>query len=253
MVNIVYIVNPYKLVEQCIERINSTISVNAIKVKIETVELSLESGRGVVTTFKGKAHEAIDRNYLIPDVVDYVSKETKLTRRTVVRILTGIKNLDLIFKDPQEFVSSVTLIIKETLAEFLIGGIKYLQINDWYKMELFKDIETNKDLILFVEQSIYEGIACDSAIEKGFAESLASMSNIKLVIKLPRWFVVDTPIGGYNPDWAIVMYDTNQFGDVKEMLYFVAETKGATNFESLRPTEKRKIGCAMRHFEAIKL
>lgn len=239
------------LIKQCISKINSEISIDSIKVKIETVALSLDREMKVVTTFKGYGHEFIDKNYSIPNIIEHISNETKLTRETVVNIITEIKNLDLIFKDPQEFVASATLIIKEKLADFLVNGIKYLEINDWYKMELFKDIETYQDMIIPVDHSIYDGIIWDSDVEKNFASTLNEMPNVKLFIKLPDWFVIETPIGEYNPDWAIVMDDVDQHGNIRERLYFITETKGTTNLDELRPSEKRKIKCAKKHFETI--
>lgn len=240
------------LIKQCIDEINNKISIDSIKIKIERVELSLEEGRGVVTTFVGQGTEVLNKTYDIPNIVGYVSDETKLTRETIVKILTNIKNLDLIFKNPQEFISSITLIIREKLTDFLVNGIKYLEVDDWYKMELFTDMETYQDIIVPVEKTIYEGgVIWDSDVEKNFAEKLEDMKNVKLFIKLPNWFVVNTPIGEYNPDWAIVMDDVDQFGKVKERLYFVTETKGTNNIDELRPVEKRKIECAIRHFKTV--
>jgi type III restriction enzyme len=77
------------------------------------------------------------------------------------------------------------------------------------------------------------------------------MKNVKLFIKMPDWFIVKTPIGEYNPDWAIVIEPTDQFGDVKNKLYLVTETKGTTELGDLRPSEKRKIKCAEKHFRSI--
>ncbi|MEM3063001.1 MAG: DEAD/DEAH box helicase, partial [Nitrososphaerota archaeon] len=240
------------LIKQCINEINGKISINSIKVKIEKFELSIEEENGIQTKLVGQGTEALDKTYDIPDIIGYISDETKLTRETIVKILTNIKNLDLIFKNPQEFVSSVSLIIKEKLADFLVNGIKYLEVDDWYKMELFTEIETYQDMIVPVEKTIYDGgIKRDSDVEKDFAKALEDMNNVKLFIKLPNWFVVETPIGEYNPDWAIVMDNTDQFGVAKDRLYFVTETKGTTNIDDLRPPEKRKIQCAIKHFKTV--
>jgi type III restriction enzyme len=242
-----------ELIKQCVSKINSTISVDQVRVRIEAVALELEAGKGIVTTFKGIGHELVDKAYPIPNVIEYVSNETHLTRGSVVAILSSIDNLDLLFRDPQEFIASVVFIIKETLADFLVNGIKYLEVDDWYKMELFHDIETYQDLIIPVENSIYEGVVWQSETERKFAEALNGMPNVKLFIKLPNWFVVETPIGEYNPDWAIVMDDVDQHGEVRQRLYFVTETKGSTDLESLRLPEKRKILCAKKHFGSIKV
>ena len=131
------------------------------------------------------------------------------------------------------------------------GYNQYIKVADWYKMELFKDIETYANMIIHASKTIYDGVVCDSCTEKKFAEDLDNMENVRLFIKLPGWFVVETPIGPYNPDWAVVMDDTDQFGEERETLYFVTETKGTDNIENLRPSEKRKIRCAKNHFKSI--
>ena len=100
-----------------------------------------------------------------------------------------------------------------------------------------------------LEETAYENTLADT--EKRFAEDLDRMENVRLFIKLPRWFAIDTPIGMYNPDWAVVIDNTNQFGESTEKLYFVAETNGTTNINSLRLDEKRKICCAEKHFESF--
>ncbi len=247
-------INTNDLIFDCVTKINEKIATDSIKIKIETVELRLKEKEGIVTIFKGASQQELDKTFSIPDIVDHVSNETKLTRGTIVKILTKINNLHLIFKNPQEFIASCTLIIKEELANFLINGIEYKQIKgeDWYKMELFEDIETYENMIVKVDKTIYDdGIIFDSKVEKDFAKELDQQDNrIKLFIKLPRWFVVSTPIGDYNPDWAIVKDDKDAHGNTQETLYFVTETKGA-DITNLRPTEKRKIKCGEKHFESI--
>jgi len=240
-----------ELIRQCISKINSTVTVDSIKVKIETVELQLEEGKGVVTSFKGVGYEYLDKSYSIHNVIDYISEETRLTRKTIITILNNITNLGFVFRDPQEFISSVVLIIKEVLADFLVNGIKYLEVDDWYKLELFNEIKTYANIILPVEKSIYDGIIFNSDVEKNFAEGLERMTNVRLFIKLPAWFVVDTPIGQYNPDWAIVIDHADEHGKIKQKLYFVTETKGKMDIGSLRISEKRKIACAKKHFETL--
>ena len=185
-------------------------------------------------------------------MVEHIATETNLTRTTIVNILDQIKNLNLIFNDPQTFMSSCIIIIQEKLADMLVNGIKYLQIDDWYKMDLFDDIKTYKNMIVQANKTIYDdGAIADSDVERGFAEALDSEPNVKLFIKLPRWFTVPTPIGKYNPDWAIVMDDTNQFANIQGKMYFVTETKGTTNMDELRGSEKRKIQCAQKHFKSL--
>ena len=239
-----------KLVNDCVNEINK-MTTNTIKIKIDKVALSLNEEEGVVTKFVGEGSKELETNFTAPNILDDIVKETNLTRATVVKILCKIKNLNLIFTNPQEFISSCTIIIREKLADLLVNGIKYLKVDDWYKMKLFKDIETYKNLIVPVSKTIYDGVIWEADTEKRFAENLDRMENVRLFIKLPRWFAIETPIGTYNPDWAVVIDNTNQFGESAEKLYFVAETKGTMNIDSLRLDEKRKIHCAKKHFEAF--
>ena len=241
-----------KLINNCVTKINKQIAINSIKIKIDTVELRLEKNKGIETIFKGSSQKEIDKLFNIPNIVEQISNETKLTRSTIVKILTQIKNLDLIFKNPQEYIASCTLIIKEILADFLVNEIKYLEIDDWYDMKLFEDVETYNDIVLKVNKTIYDGIVFDSQTEKDFAEKLDKNDDrIKLFIKLPRWFKISTPIGNYNPDWAIVMDDIDASGNTLERLYFVTETKGTMKIDDLRANEKRKIQYGKKHFESI--
>jgi len=243
-----------KLIDSCVSEIESNVSVESINVNIVTASLTLSDNQSqyeVKTDVRGTGRAQIESNFPIPNIIEQLSNETKLTRSTIVNILTKINNLDLVFQNPQSFISSVSSKIKEKLEDFLIDGIKYLEVEDWYKMELFKDILTYENAIVPVDSSIYNGIIWDSEIEKTFAEKLNSMSNVKLFIKLPNWFVIDTPIGNYNPDWAVVMDDVDLRGKVRQKLYFVSETKGTTNLDELRPDEKKKILCAKKHFKEI--
>ena len=133
-----------------------------------------------MTKFKGIEFESIEKKYELPNFIDYISEETNLTKRTIIKILENIENLNLIFNDPQGFISSVILIINETLSRFLVNGIKYTPINDWYRMEQFEDITTYEDLILLVNHSVYEGVIWQSNIEYNFAKVLDRMLNVRL-------------------------------------------------------------------------
>jgi type III restriction enzyme len=112
-------------------------------------------------------------------------------------------------------------------------------------MLLFKSEElVNYLTALRVDKSVYEYVVYDSEVEREFARKLDEREDIKLFVKLPRWFEVDTPVGKYNPDWAIVKHDG-------QALYLVRETKGTREFLKLRTSEADKVRCGQRHFEAI--
>lgn len=237
------------LVRECAARINA-MTVDTIKIRITRVELDL-SREGVKTKFVGKKAEDAVRDHSVPDIVGHIAEETFLTRKTIVSILTRIDNLCLAFRNPQEFIASCTTIIRGTLADYLANGVEYTKIDEWYEMELFGEIDTYKRHVVEAGKTIYNGVVCDSDVERNFARNLDGEDNIRLFVKLPRWFTVDTPIGTYNPDWAIVKDEKDELGVVQETVYLVAETKGSADPDALRDIEKRKVRCGGRHFESI--
>jgi len=184
---------------------------------------------------------------VLPDVIAYVQKETELTRSTIARILIESGRLAEFAVNPQRFMDAVVGILKRELHRLMIDGIKYEKIADQeWSMRLFEDKEiisylTNR---LEVKKSVYDAVVYDSEIERKFAEELDRREDIKLFVKLPGWFKVETPIGEYNPDWAILKHDDT-------VLYLVRETKGTKDFEKLRNAEAEKIRCGRRHFEAL--
>lgn len=243
-------VDTNKLIESCVHEINK-MTVNTIHIRIDKVSISLDSDEGVQTHFVGQGSEELSKDISIPNILDRLSKETNLTRDTIYQILFGIDNLNLIFTNPQDFINSFTLIIKEKLRDFLVNGIKYIELDKWWQMELFDNIETYEDYYFEVEKSIYDAIQWDSNGERMFARNLDRMENVKLFIKLPNWFKIITPIGSYNPDWAVVIEDKDQYGTLLQKLYLVRETKFFANINDIREEEKIKIRCAMEHFKTI--
>jgi type III restriction enzyme len=147
-------------------------------------------------------------------------------------------------------MDSVAAILKSELHQLIVDGIKYERIPttdpefEW-RQELFKNEELiNYLTALQVNHSIYEYIVYDSQVEREFAQKLDGRTDIKLFVKLPRWFEIDTPIGRYNPDWAILKHND-------ETLYLVRETKSTKDFLKLRTTEADKVRCGQKHFDAI--
>jgi type III restriction enzyme len=197
------------------------------------------------------AEEKITYGYqIIPDMLAYLQNETELTRSTIVQILKESGRLSEFFNDPQRFMDAVVKIIKYELHRLIVDGIKYEKIpitnsdSDW-EMVLFKNEEVVNYLnSLKVEKSVYEYVVYDSEIELEFARQLDKREDIKLFVKLPGWFQIDTPVGKYNPDWAIV-----KEGD--QTLYLVRETKGTRDLLSLRTSEADKVRCGKKHFEAL--
>lgn len=151
--------------------------------------------------------------------------------------------------NPQEFIARAQDATRQALDELLIQGVKYEKVaGDKYEMVLFenKEIEGYLDRMVEVDNSITNLIEYDSNIERQFAEAIDKRHDIKVFLKLPPWFTVDTPIGLYNPDWALVKED-----DRGVRLYLVRETKGTTDLTKLRQSERDKIVCGQRHFAAL--
>lgn len=185
----------------------------------------------------------------LPDIITYLQNKTDLTRKTIVRILTDDRvNLENFKKNPQMFMEGVSRIIIKNVRSMALKGIKYTKIGDCYAQELFESEELtgylNKNLIETKNRGLYEYTIYDSDVERNFAQQLDSFPNVKLFVKLPDWFRITTPIGDYNPDWAVLMDGTDG-----EHLYFVFETKG--NLDNNRASEEFKIECGRRHFEAL--
>ena len=186
----------------------------------------------------------------MPDILAYLQNETELTRSTLVHILKESGRLSEFFINPQSFMDTVSDILKNELHRLLIDGIKYERIPDTepnaeWEMLLFKNEEiVNYLSALQVNRSLYEYVVYDSEIEREFAAKLDNRKDIKLFVKLPAWFEIDTPVGKYNPDWAILKHDG-------QALYLVRETKGTRDFLKLRSSEADKLRCGKKHFEAL--
>ena len=175
----------------------------------------------------------------------------KLTRRTLLEILKRTQNQQAALDNPPEFAKIVVEKIRQKIIVQLIDGIKYEKIDEAYEMSQFDcELESWKDCMVPVSRSIYDHVIWDSEVEKEFVEGLEERPDIILYLKLPAFFTVPTPIGNYNPDWAIVKDDLDIHGDPigKEKLYLVRETKSTTDSEKLRRHEEWKIDCGRQHF-----
>lgn len=192
------------------------------------------------------------RATVLPDILAYLQNETELTRSTLVEILKSSGRLDEFFIDPQRFMDQVARILKHALHSLVVEGIKYEKLpadsrdGEW-EMRRFESEElVNYLSSVQVTKSIYPFVTYDSEVEREFAKKLDTREDIKLFVKLPRWFEVDTPVGKYNPDWAIVKHNDTT-------LYLARETKSTKNFLKLRGSEVDKVKCGQQHFEALGL
>jgi type III restriction enzyme len=189
----------------------------------------------------------------LPDIIDYLQKETGLTRATLVHILVKSARLADFIINPQQFMDSIAAIIKRELHKLMIDGIKYEKISDKisqeeaeWSMQLFRDEELKEyfEQCLSVQKSVFDQVIYGSEVERRFAQELDKREDIELFVKLPSFFKVATPIGSYNPYWAIVKRG-------EKTIYLVRETKSILDFEKLRNAEADKIKCGRKHFEAL--
>ena len=241
-----------KLIENCIERISKMDKIQAPRIisRKDKVNITRELGATSELKTEGSEEETYTNNYL-PDIITELQNKTNLTRKTVISILIGSKRLDDFKRNPQKFIEEVVRIIKSELRVFVTNGIKYEKIDDYYSVETFNSSDETllaylNDKVVESTKSPYDYTVCDSKVELKFAKRFETDPRVKVYVKLPNWFKIDTPLGNYNPDWAVII-DKNGV----EKLYFVIETKGKSDIDELRPEEKAKIECAEKHFEAL--
>jgi type III restriction enzyme len=187
----------------------------------------------------------------LPDILSYVQSKVELTRSTLFLILKRSGRLIDFPVNPQLFMDACVKQIRDVLHHLIIEGIKYERLDQLsYEMSRFKEdehkLEFANDRVVETNKSIYDYILYDSGVEKKFAEELNSMRDVKYFIKRPYWFKVPTPIGNYNPDWAIL----KENGGV---VYMIRETKSSKDKLKLRIPESDKIRCGKSHFDALEV
>jgi len=181
----------------------------------------------------------------------YLQKETELTRTALVEIIKRTGRLKEFADNPQAFMTESAKLISRALHELIIDGVKYERLGGiQYEMRLFEEGEVEEYLTrLYKVQSMdnrtpYDYVPFDSEGEREIAEKLDSNDSVRFFCKLPRWFVVPTPLGNYNPDWALVT-------EAESKLYLVRETKSTHDSDKRRSMENHKIECGQAHFDAI--
>lgn len=234
------------LVANAVRAIKGMEKINPVRVHISEVRVDVKKAGVGVDVIRESGETVVYRGE-VPDVIAYLQAETELTRSTIVRILKESNRLQEFLVNPQKFMDAVATILKQQLHKLIVDGIKYEKIaGEEYSMRLFEEEEIVGYLNnrLEVQKSVYDAVIYDSEVEREFAEKLDKREDIKLFVKLPDWFKIETPIGSYNPDWAILRHDNT-------VLYLVRETKSTKDFEKLRNIEAEKVRCGRRHFESL--
>lgn len=208
------------------------------------------------TAFKLKSTETQANHTSIHSAVKYdligkLAEGTQLTRRTVAQMLQGL-DTDVFAQfrtNPESFMAEAIRLINEQKATVIIEHLAYDPTEDKFELDIFTTGQSKQDFSKAGEKlkrHIYDYVVTDSNIEREFVKELDASNEVVVYAKLPRGFLIPTPVGDYNPDWAISFKE----GSVKH-IYFVAETKGSISSMALRPTEKTKIECARKFFDEM--
>jgi type III restriction enzyme len=219
----------------------------------EKHDVSMSRTEGIIgDQLAAQTIRARDYSAPIPDLLGYLQRETELTRSTLAEILARSEKLAEVTRNPQQFLEDALAAIQKNLHDLTVDGIEYERIADaqWEMHRLeSEELESYVSRLLEVRKSLYDVVECESKVERDFAEALNSRTDIKLFFKLPDWFKIETPLGTYNPDWAIVKDD--EAGQNK--LYLVRETKGTNVWLKVPEIQRKKIQCGKAHFRAVGL
>ncbi|WP_195216689.1 type III restriction-modification system endonuclease [Anaerococcus vaginalis] len=248
-----------ELVRKSIDSLDRKLRVSKIyfKVEIGTMEQikskeDLVSGESFVKEKSASYGNVVAANSNVKyDLIGKLVDETGLTRKAVIQILQGIQlaTFNQFKNNPEEFIIKAAALINDEKATAIIEHITYDVMDDKYGTDVFTDPTIKGRLgvnAMKAKKHLYDHIVYDSSNEQVFATELDTNTNVAVYVKLPDGFYISTPVGHYNPDWAIAFYE----GTVKH-IYFVAETKGSMDSMQLRLIEESKIHCAREHFKAI--
>lgn len=241
-----------KLIENCIKALQELPVIPKTRLISQTADIHIEKA-GIYHTEREMRTMDIDNSYqTLPDLITAISDETLLTPVTVNEILVRSGRCGDFLNNPEAFLEKATEIIRSNRHALAIDGISYVKLDgkEYYVQEIFDTAELIANLdrnAVKVEHSVYDYIVYDSStIERPFAVALDNDPDVKMFFKIPDRFKIETPIGTYNPDWAVYLAKNGE-----EKLYFILETKGSTNFMDLRTKEQLKIHCGRQHFKAL--
>ncbi|MBQ7265674.1 MAG: DEAD/DEAH box helicase family protein [Firmicutes bacterium] len=248
-----------ELVNNAITALNNKLRVQKIFYKIESGSMedikskeALEKGEALKKDSSGVKTKSITASKSVKyDLVGKLVAETGLTRKDIVSIMTGIEPsvFDQYKFNPEEFILKAAQLINEQKATAIIEHITYNVLDEKYSTDIFTEPTIKGKLnvnAMKAKKHLYDHIIYDSTNEHDFATDLDTNDSVAVYVKLPGGFYISTPVGKYNPDWAIAFYE----GSVKH-IYFIAETKGSVSSMQLREVESGKIHCAREHFKAI--
>lgn len=247
-------VDTTKVRQNCIKALKEAPQVQPLQIQVNRAEIKIVRGGAIGEAVNQRVAE-LSKSYELPDILSELQAATSLTRATIAFILTNSGRLQDFLDNPVDFLVMARKILQTELATLVVQGVQYQKVDGTiYELrELQKDGEEEKDRFLdqlyklrHSDKSDFDYVLYDSTTELKFAEKLDADPNVRFFMKLPSRFKIPTPVGNYNPDWAII-----KVVDGKERVYLIRETKGSQYSSELRPSEKAKIDSAIQHFKAI--
>ena len=243
-----------RLLRDCTAELKKAPPIARARMQWRKADIAIDKSGVTATEREGAATVVLEETDIeLPDLLTDLQDRTQLTRRSIVAILTGSGRLDDFKRNPQQFIELAAEIINRCKRLALVDGIRYEKIGDehYYKQELFAEQELTgylQNMLLDTKRSIYEHVVYQSNTERDFAAAMELRPDVVLYAKLPSWFKVPTPLGPYNPDWAVLL-------DLEgtQRLYFVVETKSSLFTDDLRSKEDAKIECGEAHFAALEV
>lgn len=242
-----------ELVDRALSRIRQIEPIRPPRIATTVVEVDIsEAGVSTDRQIATRVRD-VDSVKVLPDILAFLQKETELTRHTLAEILKRSRRLAEFKVNPQAFMAAVAKEISRALHDLMLEGIKYEKVagTSWEQSRIEQEAEegiirylSNLYEVQNRDKSLFDAVEYESEVEKQFARDLDSNENVRLFVKLPSWFRIETPIGPYNPDWAFVT-------ERNEKLYFVRETKSTLDSEERRTKENEKIACGRKHFDAL--
>lgn len=241
------------LIARALARIKQIEPIKAPRVATTVVEVDIsDAGVSADRQIATRVRDA-EPVKVLPDILAFLQKETELTRHTLAEILKRSGRLGEFKINPQAFMAAVAKEISRALHDLMLEGIKYEKVAGTYWEQSRIEQDAEEGIVRYLsnlyevqnrEKSLFDAVEYESEVEKEFARDLDNNENVKLFVKLPSWFKIDTPIGPYNPDWAFVT-------EREEKLYFVRETKSTLDSEERRTKENQKIACGRKHFATL--
>ena len=250
-----------ELIKNCAKALDKSLNVTVMQYVVESGQQvvgleveELEAGTGFKVSETKVEHSAVSAGSTVKyDLLGEIAEKTKLTRRTCASILTGINpgTFAKFKQNPEQFITEASRLINEQKATVIVEHLSYDALDNRYDSSIFTENQTAQDLSKAgdkLKKSVYEYVVTDSKVEMEFVEKLDVSDEVVVYTKLPRGFFIPTPVGKYNPDWAIAFRDDTT--KIKHV-YFVAETKGSMSTLQLKGVEEAKIECARKFFASL--